>query len=198
MAAQDKASKPPSAPKIVPALPILPPQATKKENVPPPKDSEPKLDATVPQEKPEAPVIESMARLEIGSATPQIPAVKASIPVYGVTGDHAGFMREALDMVRPSRYFSFGFILPSVSTLASPASSPNPPRGFDHMVGRRSEFTAALLGMVALVVVPKPQANFMPICQGTTGYFWAVCSCGSVQPTVDLNNIYNKKKTSEC
>ena len=113
MAAQDKASKPPSAPKIVPALPILPPQATKKENVPPPKDSEPKLDATVPQEKPEAPVIESMARLEIGSATPQIPAVKASIPVYGVTGDHAGFMREALDMVRPSRYFAFGFISPS-------------------------------------------------------------------------------------
>lgn len=112
MATPNPATKP-SVIKIVPALPLLPPRAPKQENEPP-KAPEPKLDPVPVQQKPETPVVESMARLQLGiSAPPQHDLTKASIPVYGVTGEsavHAAFMREALEMV--CRYY----FLPSPSS----------------------------------------------------------------------------------
>lgn len=92
----------PSNLKIVPALPLLPPQPATKENDPSSKQPKRKPGSMLSQQEPETRVVDAMARLELTS-TPQPGMPKPSIPVDGVmTGEnavHAAFMREALDMV---------------------------------------------------------------------------------------------------
>lgn len=104
MAAPAPANKPLST-RIVPALPLLPPRAPRAENVPPPKEPLADVNILSQQGKSESRVVDGMSRLVLSTA-PQSGMPKiSSLPVDGVTGEnavHAGFMREALDMVRHS------------------------------------------------------------------------------------------------
>lgn len=85
--------------------------ATKNGDEPTGKITEPKPDsAAAPKDEPK-PVFGPPLPPHMIRSIPQVPVVNGSIPVYGEDADksiHAGFMREALDMVR--KFASLFFI----------------------------------------------------------------------------------------